>query len=128
MALVTCEECGSSVSERAAACPKCGAPVAGAADHRVLGATLTTVQETSKRLKIYLLVSALLFWCGAVLFGMSLSTDGRWPLVGGVGLMMVLVGAGLYVSTRVRSRQTAARRQFLDAERRDVGLSGLFDA
>ncbi|MBA3676388.1 MAG: zinc ribbon domain-containing protein [Sphingosinicella sp.] len=30
MALVTCEDCGHEVSDRATACPKCGAPVAAA--------------------------------------------------------------------------------------------------
>ena len=30
MALIECEECGHHVSEKAQACPKCGAPVAGA--------------------------------------------------------------------------------------------------
>ena len=28
MALVTCKECGHQVSDRAAACPSCGAPIA----------------------------------------------------------------------------------------------------
>ena len=28
MALIKCEECGNEVSDKAAACPKCGAPVA----------------------------------------------------------------------------------------------------
>lgn len=28
MALITCPECGNQVSDKAAACPKCGAPIA----------------------------------------------------------------------------------------------------
>lgn len=32
MALVTCEDCGRDVSDRAPACPNCGAPVASAHD------------------------------------------------------------------------------------------------
>lgn len=32
MALVTCEDCGRDVSDRAPACPNCGAPVASAYD------------------------------------------------------------------------------------------------
>lgn len=33
MALVTCTECGNAVSDKAAACPKCGAPVSSAAKY-----------------------------------------------------------------------------------------------
>jgi TM2 domain-containing membrane protein YozV len=29
MALIECSECGNQVSDKAAACPKCGAPIAG---------------------------------------------------------------------------------------------------
>lgn len=31
MALIKCAECGNEISDKAAACPNCGAPVAGAA-------------------------------------------------------------------------------------------------
>lgn len=33
MALVTCTECGNAVSDKAVACPKCGAPVSAAAKY-----------------------------------------------------------------------------------------------
>lgn len=33
MALINCYECGKSISDRAPACPKCGAPVSGSNDH-----------------------------------------------------------------------------------------------
>jgi TM2 domain-containing membrane protein YozV len=29
MALISCDECGKQISDRAAACPNCGAPIAG---------------------------------------------------------------------------------------------------
>ncbi|MFM2323575.1 MAG: zinc-ribbon domain, partial [Pseudomonadota bacterium] len=29
MALITCNECGRQISDRASSCPGCGAPVAG---------------------------------------------------------------------------------------------------
>ena len=31
MALITCPECGSTVSDKAASCPKCGCPISGGA-------------------------------------------------------------------------------------------------
>jgi len=38
MALINCSECGKQVSDRAAACPHCGAPVAGKAVDTAKGA------------------------------------------------------------------------------------------
>lgn len=33
MALIKCEECGNEASDKAASCPKCGAPITGEAAH-----------------------------------------------------------------------------------------------
>jgi uncharacterized membrane protein YvbJ len=67
MALITCPDCSAKVSDQAPACLQCGAPIAYAKDTAVTGVQLTTVQETSKRLKIHILISALLFWSGIIL-------------------------------------------------------------
>lgn len=32
MALITCPECGTTVSDKAASCPKCGCPISGASE------------------------------------------------------------------------------------------------
>jgi hypothetical protein len=58
MPLVQCSECGASVSSAAAACPKCGAPPP--AVHAATGGTLTTTQQTSKRLKLHIVGGLLL--------------------------------------------------------------------
>ena len=57
MALISCPDCGTQVSDRAPTCPKCGAPIAGSSEAAKAGALLTTVQQTSKRLKAHILVS-----------------------------------------------------------------------
>lgn len=62
MSLITCHECGRQVSSEAAACPNCGAPPRIAN----VGTPLATVQLTSKRLKLYLVIAAILFWGGIV--------------------------------------------------------------
>lgn len=64
MALVVCTECGNAVSDRAAACPKCGAPVSAQAKY---------VPEKSHWLRNSVIVVAVLFglfmiW-GAILAG-----------------------------------------------------------
>ena len=51
MALMNCPECDREVSTNAASCPGCGTPIAGAIESRAAGAPLTTIQETSKKLK-----------------------------------------------------------------------------
>lgn len=43
MALIACAECGKEISDKAAACPHCGAPVVGAAPVM----TVTTQQPSS---------------------------------------------------------------------------------
>lgn len=64
MALITCPECATSVSNKAAACPSCGAPIAGAAVSAEVGVNLTTTQETSKSLKARILLFSAMFWLG----------------------------------------------------------------
>ena len=59
MALVSCPECGNSVSERAPACPKCGAPIAA-----------QTIEATGKGWKAAQLIFGLgavasIIWCVA---------------------------------------------------------------
>lgn len=69
MALVACIECGKEVSDKAAACIGCGAPVGSSVG---AGTPVITTQGTSKYLKAQQLIAAgiaifgLLGTCGAV--------------------------------------------------------------
>ena len=99
MALVACPECAREVSNKAPSCPGCGAPIASAAERRSVGVTLTTVQETSKRLKGHILVSALLFWGGIIWLFSAGSGDANT----GVGAALsVFGGLVLYIVTKFR--------------------------
>lgn len=51
----------------APACPQCGAPIAGASEAKAAGASLTTIQETSKRLKLHILLSVVVF-CASLIW------------------------------------------------------------
>ena len=57
MALINCSECNHEVSDKAEACPKCGAPIAG-------GIQIKTIQETSKKFKLQTLKSVSLIIIG----------------------------------------------------------------
>ncbi len=101
MALISCPECNNQVSSTAAACPRCGAPIAGALEARAAGASLTTVQETSKRLKLHTLGAVLLIIIGVFwLIAEINAVDGQ----GQAGISTLLIMAGLiwYFVTRFR--------------------------
>ena len=65
MTLINCPECGNEISSLAAACPRCGAPpITESAETHAAGAHLTTIQETSKKLKLHILLGTALFFAG----------------------------------------------------------------
>ena len=66
MALSKCPECGGAVSSAAPTCPHCGYPIAR--EGQAAGAPLTTIQVTSKRLKIHTILSSILTIFGFIMF------------------------------------------------------------
>ena len=66
MALIKCPECSKDVSDKAPTCPNCGAPIAAASVDKQVGINVTTVQETSKRLKAQMLLASLSLAVGIV--------------------------------------------------------------
>lgn len=84
MALTTCSECGTQISDKAAACPKCGAPRAG----------VVTTQQTAKRFK------------GAQLLGAAVMSAGMVALVAGAagwGAGLMMAGLGIFLVARARA-------------------------
>lgn len=73
MALVKCPECAASVSSAAAACPKCGHPIAG--QSAPLGNKVQTVELTGKKYKAHILLSGLGMSAGAALFFAGILPD-----------------------------------------------------
>jgi uncharacterized membrane protein YvbJ len=99
MALISCPECNKDVSSTAPSCPNCGFGIASLNEQRAAGATLTTVQETSKKLKLHILMSVLAIVIGVVLaIGDSYSDESN-PLL----FILFLTGGFLwYGVTRFR--------------------------
>lgn len=100
MALVTCLECGKSVSELAAACPNCGAPIQGRAAANAVGQSVVTTEATSKRLKLHSLCAGILILLG---FGTSMASayvGNKEPSI--IAGLALLVGLPWFVITRFR--------------------------
>jgi uncharacterized membrane protein YvbJ len=98
MPLIACPDCSTEVSDRAPTCPKCGAPIAGRAEAVATGVSLTTTQQTSKQLKLHMLLASLCFWVGLVWLIFSSTADA--PSF--VAIILLLVGIVWYISTRSR--------------------------
>ena len=103
MALINCPECNNQVSSIAESCPHCGAPIAGAKEGQSAGAPIKTIQETSKKLKLQILISSLVFWVGVIwifaeINGAKYSADDP----SSIPALMIFVGLVWYLVTRFR--------------------------
>lgn len=103
MALISCPECSKEVSDSAPSCPSCGVAIASKTESKAAGASLTTVQETSKKLKLHTLGSVLAIVVGVVwLMGqMNLEQGSSEP--GSVPILLIVGGLGWYFVTRFRT-------------------------
>ena len=101
MALIICSDCGNQVSDRASACPQCGAPTGSAAAAvQATGTPLLTTQRTAKRLKLQTVLSVLLTLLGfTVLFTVLAVTPEETPVT---GWLLTLIGAVWFLITRLR--------------------------
>ena len=100
MALINCSECNHEVSDKAEACPKCGAPIAQARETVAAVTHVKTVQETSKKFKLQTLISVSLIiigfaWIIAVANNPQ-SESSEMPL------LFIIVGLIWYIVNRFR--------------------------
>jgi len=101
MPLINCTDCGNEVSDRAPACPKCGAPIATLKDHVATGSSISTIQETSKRFKLHTLISVSLIIVGVI----WMIKDANSPIgdrASIIPLPLTLIGFVWYLVTRFR--------------------------
>ena len=97
MALIDCAECGNQVSELAAACPKCGAPVSAQSVTRPVAAAEKTVttQQTSKVYKAHQLWATL--WCVVAVIG-AVAADA--PEAKSMWFLGLFAGAAWFIGAR----------------------------
>ena len=101
MALINCPECNNQVSDTATACPHCGAPV-GSESHAA-GAALVTTQETSKKLKLHIILSLIFFWIGitgSIVVAKSQSTE--YPINTSFFFWLLGIGITWYLYTKFK--------------------------
>jgi len=101
MALIRCLECNNQVSNTAATCPQCGAPIVAALGNKSGGIPLTTVQKTSKKLKAHIMFSSIIIWTGLfwAIMDISNAKQGEESLF---PWLMVVVGFVWHAFTRFR--------------------------
>jgi len=103
MALISCPECKTKVSDSAVSCPSCGTPIAEAKQFDAAGSPLTTTQETSKKLKLHTLGSALMIIIGFIAIFVTASPNdagnvepSRFPA------FMIIIGVVWYIVAKFR--------------------------
>ena len=104
MALTACRECGHQISDTAAACPSCGAPVSGG---------VVTTQATGRRFKGLQLAGVLIMSAGTV----SCVAQGRGLVAARVGRQATCITAGMLLATSstVRTRYAGSMRSLCTA-------------
>jgi hypothetical protein len=102
MALINCPECSKEVSDSAPSCPNCGVAIASKAESKAAGASLTTVQETSKKLKLHTLGSVFAIIVGVAWLVRQMNSGEGGGEPGAVPILLIVGGLGWYFVTRLR--------------------------
>lgn len=100
MALINCPDCGTQVSDRAAACVKCGAPIAdvtGQSAPHPDAPQVQTIEQTGKAYKAQQAMGVVAILVGAVMMAAGDSGSGTTML----GAIVAFIGMILCIFGRV---------------------------
>ena len=98
MALIKCGECEKEVSNKAAACPGCGAPF----ESEAIGSgvkRLTTTQRTSKSIKLQSLLAGIMTIVGVYLMVADSAND---EPANGIAPLIFLIGFIWFIVNRIK--------------------------
>jgi uncharacterized membrane protein YvbJ len=90
MALINCPECKNKVSNTADSCPHCGAPISGIKKRRQKSSSIKTIQITSKKLKLQLLITSVMFW-SSILWLILLRSDPYTSPIAGIIFIVSII-------------------------------------
>jgi hypothetical protein len=104
MSLINCSECGKEVSSKAPACLGCGSPIAKDTESAGSGVDhLTTIQGTSKSLKLQSAIAGTIFVIGGVMVWVAVSNDtSGMGASSPIGALLLAVGLAWTIIVRVR--------------------------
>jgi len=105
MGLISCPDCKKKISTKADACPRCGSPIAtNQLSEEQAPINRTTVQLTSKNLKMQIIISSVLFWGGLIVgYNMvKVNAGGGNPETISYSAFSVVIGFVWYIITKIR--------------------------
>lgn len=89
MALIKCIECGTEVSDLAEKCPKCAYPISSKKEE----VKVQTIEQTSKKYKMQLVVGVVVLILGFIFLGMFDSKT--------IGIIFLILGVIMVISTKI---------------------------
>lgn len=87
MALISCKECNTDISDKAATCPKCGAPVKMPG---LKSGPVVTTEQTGKKYKALQLAGAIMILAGVVSCTALDPRSAGWLIIAG---LLLYIGA-----------------------------------
>ena len=92
MAMITCSECGRSISDRAAACVGCGAPLASRTSMNLAPAPSPGLPPTRRQIRWRLLLASLMLLSGVIAARQAMHLPRYAHLASSAATALILVG------------------------------------
>lgn len=92
MSLIKCSECGHQVSDKAAACPNCGNPMAIPA----VSKEVRTIQQTAKKYKAMQLIGFLI-----IIIGLLIAVTNQQNIANMIGVGVIVLGGIVVVISKM---------------------------
>src|SRR5580692_11091563 len=92
MTMITCSECGRAISDRAAACIGCGAPLGAHSQINLAPAPSTGQPPTRRQIRWRLLLAGLMLLIGILIARQAAHLAHFAQLASGVGTGLILLG------------------------------------
>jgi hypothetical protein len=92
MTMISCSECGRSISDRAAACVGCGAPLSAPSSIPLAPVPSTQLPPTRRQIRWRLLIASLMLVSGVIAARQALHLPRYAHLASSVATALILVG------------------------------------